>query len=342
MPKLTKLTKTSLAKFKLLTPFLASFSVGGQAVLEGVMMRTPAALAVAVRRPDGTIATKEQPWHSIAERFKWLKAPFLRGAVNMAEALVNGVQALNFSAEVALEEDDKAQNQAVSQAGWLNTLILVASFLVAMLFFVAVPHIASIFLLNYMGLNSGLDSFLFHFVDGLIKLGVFIGYILFISRLDEIKRVFEYHGAEHKSIFAYEKGYDLNVKNAQRFGTLHPRCGTAFIMVVMAVSILLFAVILPFFPVLGPKWLTTIMAIIIKLFLTIPIAGIAYEVIRWAGKEDRLNQKGIAHFMILPGLWMQRLTTKTPSDDQVQVALTALELALEREKQYGTDAKKSI
>ncbi len=297
------------------------------------MMRTPKALAVAVRRPDGTIAIKEQPWHSITERLKWLKAPFLRGTVNLVEALINGMQALNFSADVALEDEDRGKE--AQQSGWLNTLILIVSFALAMLLFVAMPHIASIFLLDFLGLDAGLDSFLFHFVDGVIKLVVFVGYILFISRLPEIKRVFEYHGAEHKSIFAYERGCELKVENAQNFGTLHPRCGTAFLMVVMAVSIVFFSISLPFFPAIEPKWLMTIAAIVLKLFFTIPIAGIAYEIIRWAGKEDRLNKKGLAYLLIQPGLWMQRLTTRKPADDQVEVALIALDRALELEKQYS-------
>jgi uncharacterized protein YqhQ len=298
------------------------FNVGGQAVLEGVMMRSPSALAVAVRKSNGEVAIKEGPWKSIAARVPLLSWPFFRGGIILIEALINGLDALSFSANQALE-DETDEEMSV----WAMGLTIAVSFGLGILLFVALPHYLSL-LLGRIGLLSfGVRSVAFHVIDGLLKLSFFLGYILLISRIKEIGRVFEYHGAEHKSIFAYEAGKDLTVENAREYTTLHPRCGTAFILIVLILSILIFSAVFPLISSSDQErgWMINILYVFIKILLMMPIAGIAYEFNRFASRHmDRTLLK----LAVLPGLWVQKLTTREPTDDQIEIAIIALKKAL--------------
>lgn len=285
-------------------------------------MRSPSALAVAVRKSNGEVAIKEGPWKSIAARVPLLSWPFFRGGIILIEALINGLDALSFSANQALE-DETDEEMSV----WAMGLTIAVSFGLGILLFVALPHYLSL-LLGRIGLLSfGVRSVAFHVIDGLLKLSFFLGYILLISRIKEIGRVFEYHGAEHKSIFAYEAGKDLTVENAREYTTLHPRCGTAFILIVLILSILIFSAVFPLISSSDQErgWMINILYVFIKILLMMPIAGIAYEFNRFASRHmDRTLLK----LAVLPGLWVQKLTTREPTDDQIEIAIIALKKAL--------------
>jgi len=300
-------------------------SVGGQAVLEGVMMRSPKAMVVAVRRPDGSMAQLDEQWRSISQRVPILKKPFLRGTVVLVESLMNGLQALSFSAKEAFPEEDDGSGGQLSDME-LGITIAVA-FVFAILLFVALPHAVAYFVGERFGMP--IDTLGFHLVDGVVKVSILVAYILSISAMKDIRRVFQYHGAEHMSIHTYEADEELTVPNAKKYSTLHPRCGTAFLLLVLVVSVFLFAAVFPIFPPLSQsKWLNQALYIIIKIPLIFPIAGITYEIIKW-GDRNRTNP--LVKVIISPGLALQKLTTRKPTDDQLEVALFALKLALARE-----------
>jgi uncharacterized protein YqhQ len=254
-----------------------------------------------------------------------LQKPFLRGVVVLVESLVNGIDALTFSANQALDEEEDEQ-----LGFWALFGTIAAALGFAVLLFVAVPHYLSLLLGRLGPVGFDIDSLSFHAVDGVIKLAVFLGYIWAISLFKDIARVFQYHGAEHKSIYAYEAGDPLTVEAARRYSTLHPRCGTAFIIIVLMISILLFAAV---FPLITPErsqsgWGVHFFYVGVKILLMFPIAGAAYELNRYASRHmDHI----IMRLAVLPGLWVQRLTTKEPSDDQIEIALMALEKALDIE-----------
>ncbi|MBW2139692.1 MAG: DUF1385 domain-containing protein [Deltaproteobacteria bacterium] len=296
--------------------------VGGQAVLEGVMMRSPSALAVAVRKASGEVAIKETPWKSWSDRFPWMAWPFVRGSVILFEALVNGLDALTFSANQALDDEDEDE-----MGFWTMSFTIAAAIGLGLLMFVVAPHYLSLLIGRFGPMRFGVTSITFHAIDGVIKLAFFIGYIWLISQIKEIGRLFEYHGAEHKSIYTYEAGQELIVENAREHITLHPRCGTAFIIVVLMISILLFTIV---FPLISPTgrgggWALQLLYVAVKIVLMLPIAGAAYELNRYASQH---MDNAILKAAIIPGLWVQKLTTREPSDDQIEVALIALKRAL--------------
>jgi uncharacterized protein YqhQ len=304
-------------------------SVGGQAVLEGVMMRSPHAMAVAVRRPDGTVILKDEAYHSLAERYPLLKRMFLRGPVILIEAMVTGVKALTFSAQAALQEEDAGKED--EPLGWGSlALTLGGAFLMAFLFFGLLPHWLSGKAGFLWGRSLTPADFTFHVIDGIIKATFLMLYIWGISFFPDIRRVFEYHGAEHKSICTFESGEELTVANTRRHPTAHARCGTSFILVVLLVSILVFTVFFPLFPSLTHRGLANnFLQVIIKVGLMFPIAALSYEIIRWGGKH---SQHPLAKIFLWPGLVTQRLTALEPDDSQLEVALEALKAVLAREE----------
>jgi uncharacterized protein YqhQ len=310
-------------------------NVGGQAVIEGVMMRTPHSFTVAVRRPDGEIVVREDAWQSVWDRYRFLRWPFFRGTVVMIESLVNGMQALSWSASQAYPEEEGSNGEPVKLSSGQIAGTLTMSMLMGIGMFVVLPH-----MLTYgIGWALGTDRLdpngvLFHLVDGLIKLTLFVGYIAVISMMKDIQRVFQYHGAEHKSIYTFEAGEELTVENARKYTTLHPRCGTSFLMFVVLVSIFLFTGIFPLLmPSLQamPALVRNLAMVAIKIPLMLPIAGISYEAIKWSGKHAGNPLLGL---ISRPGLWMQNLTTREPSDDQLEVALESLKRALALEASY--------
>ena len=292
------------------------------------MMRSPQALAIAVRLPDGSVVLKDEPFTSLTARYPVLKKPLLRGPVILIEALVTGVQALTFSAQAALEEEE-------TQLGWGSlALTLGGAFVLAFLVFGFLPHYLSGLIGRLLGHPLTTADFSFHLIDGLIKLLFILLYIWGISLFQEIRRVFQYHGAEHKSICAYEARQPLDVEHARQHCTCHPRCGTSFILVVLLVSILIFTIFFPFVPALTRTgFLNNIMQVLVKVALMFPIAAVAYEIIRWGGKHQ---DSFLGRILLWPGLFTQRLTALEPDDSQIEVALEALKAVLAREAQANT------
>ncbi len=314
--------------------------VGGQAVIEGVMMRSPRSFVVAVRRPDGRIVVREEPWETLGKGIKPLRWPFLRGAIVLIESLWNGLSALEFSAQQAMPDEapsatpSSESGTALPRTATTKERAMMAGTLALSLalglgLFVGAPHLLTWAAGRLAGTSLDVSSFAFHAIDGLFKAAILIGYMALISRLPDIRRVFEYHGAEHKLIWAHESGLAPTPANGARFGTLHPRCGTSFLLIVLAISIVLFALVFPWVPRLAESELLNHLALIgLKLPLMLPVAGLAYELQRYSasGKAPR-----VMGALAAPGMWLQRITTKEPDEKQLEVAAVALARALKRE-----------
>lgn len=316
--------------------------IGGQAVLEGVMMRSPGSLVVAVRRPDGSIAVREQAWVALAPKLKFLRWPLFRGAVVLGESLHNGFSALQFSAEQAelsgkpasapASGDAKAtQSKAEApKAGGAATTAMMAVATAAMVgLFIAAPHLLTMLVGKLLG---GLDaqSYAFQAVDGVFRIAILLGYLLLVARTPEMKRVFEYHGAEHMAIWTYESHKPLTVAEARTFTTIHPRCGTSFLFVVVGVAVLMHMAVLPVLPHLAVNAVVnTVLLLLVKVSMAFPIAGVAYELQRLSAGE---KCPAFIRWLVRPGMWMQNVTTRRPSDAQLEIALVALERALAREQ----------
>lgn len=326
--------KTRRLWTRLQLTFMALPTIGGQAVIEGVMMRSPKSFVVAVRKANGSIVVRERPWLSFAERFPILKWPILRGANMLIESMYNGMNALQFSAEQAAtesEKDEQTQKEGVSKTSLAFTLIL--SLVLGVAIFKGVPHLIAYGLGEFLAQNGEsalpLTSVAFHLVDGAIKMCIFVGYILLISRMADVKRLFMYHGAEHKAVHAYEKGLNLDVNDTRIQSTAHPRCGTSLILLVIVTSIVVFAAAIPLLPIISQNGLIqAIFSLAVKIPLMLPVAGVAYEFQRAAAKNP--NNVFVKMF-IAPGMLMQRLTTREPTDEQLEISLTALRKALWRE-----------
>lgn len=314
-------------------------SVGGQAVIEGVMMRSPNRFTVAVRRPNGEIVVRDNIWRSIWDKFRFLRWPFLRGTVVMIEAMINGVQALNFSAREGMTDEEK-EKEKDNKYGSIGAGISIAiTVLIAIILFKLLPHIAATYIGEiFLSRTPTVDDLLYHIVDGLVKVLIFVGYVASIGLIKEIARVFMYHGAEHMAIHTYEADEDLTVENAKSKSPLHLRCGTSFIMVVIILFIAVAAVVMPLFPewskpFAGGPWHRHIWIVLFKLPLLVPVAGIAYEFNRFAGRH---SSSFLVMPLIWPGLAVQYLTTRRPTDDQIEIALVALKTAL------SEDVKKKL
>lgn len=293
--------------------------LGGQAVIEGVMMRSSDLLAVAVRKQDGEISIHREDFVSFLKRYPVLKIPILRGAVILLQSLIIGIRSLNYSVEVALAEEQKKNGKEPAEGSGISAFALGASVVFALVFGLALFFFLPLFLTELLKKASSLlqNSILFNLVDGIIRIIIFVIYIFSISLIKDIRKIFQYHGAEHKTVYAYEAGDELTVENVKKFSILHPRCGTSFLLFVMVVAILLFS----FLPADQPLYVK----IWPRLALLPLIAGISYEVIRQSAKrrENRFFQA-----LIWPGLFFQRMTTAEPSDEQLSVAIEALKNVL--------------
>ncbi|MBW1807171.1 MAG: DUF1385 domain-containing protein [Deltaproteobacteria bacterium] len=351
--------------------------VGGQAVVEGVMMRSPKSFAVAVRRANGQIVLRESPWRSLSERVGLLRWPFLRGSVVLLESMLNGISALNFSARIAISDEEEEQKKkkesealesseskpevepvkpepatqdpednvpAVKNVSdWVIWGTVIFALGLGVTLFIALPHMAVWLGGELIGRELDVEDFLFHLIVGGVKLTVFLGYIALISLMKDVRRVFMFHGAEHQSIYTYEARQELIVENARRHSPLHPRCGTTFLIMVIGISILVFSLVFPFVIMVigkptGIGWLDQIIFIGIKLPLLFPIAGLAYEVQRLV---SRYMDSWWAKALAWPGMLVQRMTTRPPTDDQLEVALASLRKALWRED-VGLEAEEGL
>ncbi|MBZ5678531.1 MAG: DUF1385 domain-containing protein [Acidobacteriia bacterium] len=323
--------------------------VGGQAVLEGVMMRSPHAWAIACRKPTGEVVTMSEPLERPSEKHKWMAWPIIRGVMTLGYAMTLGYRALRFSANVAIEdfmqtEDSTTENggtaasavqsgrspeatpssaardKAANISGWLATVNIVISLAFFIFMYKYVPLVAATELKKIDPALGG--RIIFNLVDGAVRLILFLLFIWGVSLWKDIRRVYEYHGAEHKTVFAFENGDPLETATVQKYSTYHPRCGTSFLMTVMLISIG-FYMLVPF---------TTFWARFGARIVLLPvIAGVSYEIIRFAAR----HRGSLFALITAPGLWLQRITTKPPSDDQAQCAITALDKAMALEKDHG-------
>ncbi|MBT5956685.1 MAG: DUF1385 domain-containing protein [Candidatus Marinimicrobia bacterium] len=304
--------KTKFLKQLILFVSKSSILVGGQAVIEGVMMRVPGAYSTAVRDPDGKIHTDRHDFESITDRKPHLKKPIIRGAVSLFEAMKMGFQTLQWSADIAMPEESENVNPIV------DALMTLVSITLAICLFFAAPIALTTWLFD-----KDQDPFVFNIISGALRIFFFLVYLILISLLSDVKRLFQYHGAEHKTVYNFESGKSLNIKTAQEFPTQHPRCGTSFMFIIMIVAILSFAVldsILMLFVGEIQVWMRLIMHIP---FMPL-VAGIGYEVLKLTAKH---RENILFRMLAQPGLWLQNITTKQPDDTQVEVAIAALESA---------------
>jgi uncharacterized protein YqhQ len=295
--------------------------IGGQAVLEGVMMRGVSTWAVAVRKPEGEIDVTSEPLVSWANRHRILRLPVIRGVVALGESLKIGFRALGISANAQIAEEDDME--PIGGFTWALTIAL--SLALAVVLFFVIPVSATSLIKDQLG-----SALLFWLVEGVLRTLIFIGYLVLISRLSDIRRVLEYHGAEHKSISAYEAGDELVPERVQLYSRLHPRCGTSFLLIVMVLAIFVFA------PIGLPEWYWLLLSRILGIPL---IAGLSYEVIKWAGRNR--NKRWVRGLM-WPGLMLQNLTTREPDDQEVEVAIAALQEVLSVETGDEREAEAQI
>lgn len=279
-------------------------SVGGQAVIEGVMMRGKDKVAVAVRQPDGEIVVDVKPVNSIRDKYPILKKPLLRGVIALFESLYDGMKALAYSAQVSGEEEEQLSNKEMA-------MTIATSVLLAVGLFIVIPTWSMRFLHSLTD-----DPILLNLAEGCLRMLIFLVYIAAISSMEDIQRVFQYHGAEHKTIYTYEAGLPLEVENVRPFSTLHPRCGTNFLMIVMLISMFVFTFL---------GWPNLLERIASRVLLMPVIAGVSYEIIRFAGAHC---DNPIVHCSIMPGLLLQKLTTRQPDDSQIEVAIASLKAVL--------------
>ncbi len=295
--------------------------VGGQAVLEGVMMRSPHAWGIAVRKPSGEILTHSEALDRPSEQHKWMGWPVVRGVMTLGHAMSLGFRALKFSANAVLDEipaDENGKKMEIS--GWMAGLNMAFSVLFFIFMYKYLPLLATTELKRVNPVFG--QQFVFNLVDGLIRIGMFLLFVWGISLWKDIRRVYEYHGAEHKTVFAFENGDPLETAAVQKYSTYHPRCGTSFLMTVMILSMFVYMAIpvQTFWARFG-----------IRIALLPVIAGVSYEIIRYAAR----HRGSLFALMTAPGLWLQRITTQPPDDHQVECAMIALDAAMDLEKQHG-------
>jgi len=326
-----------MARWRLILRFLAAVQllpalesgeetlVGGQAVLEGVMMRSPHAWGIAVRKPSGEIVTHSEPLERPSEQHKWMGWPVVRGVITLGHAMKLGFRALKFSANAALEEIPVSgkggePGKKFEISGWMAGLNMAFSVAFFIFMYKYLPLLATTELKRVNPVFG--QQFVFNLVDGLIRIAMFLLFVWGVSLWKDIRRVYEYHGAEHKTVFAFENGDPLETAAVQKYSTYHPRCGTSFLMTVMILSMFVYMAIpvQTFWARFG-----------IRIALLPVIAGVSYEIIRFAAK----HRGSLFALMTAPGLWLQRITTKPPDDREVECAIVALDEAMVLEKQHG-------
>jgi uncharacterized protein YqhQ len=293
--------------------------VGGQAVIEGVMMRVPGAYATAVRKPDGTIETRRNGFNSASERFALLKKPVLRGVTSLFESLKIGFGTLQFSADIAMQAEAEAAGKAGKKENkFLSGLTMVFALVLGFALFGFLPLFITTKLLSIEK-----KALVFNLVAGGWRIAFFLVYLWIISLMQDIQRIFQYHGAEHKIVYTFESGKELNVANSREFPTHHPRCGTSFIFIVLLSSILMFALIDTVI-ILAIGRITLSLRLIFHLLMLPVVAGVGYEFLKVTARHQ---DKWWGRWLSAPGLWLQRITTKPPSDAQLEVAIEALKAA---------------
>ena len=296
-------------------------SIGGQAVIEGVMMRGPKDIAIAVRTPENEIVVKKEPVEGIITKYRLNKIPFLRGGLALIDSMVLGIKSLNYAVSIAMPEEDADEELGRFEA-FLQKIFgdRLADIVTYFSVFIALLVAVGVFILGPTLLAGTLKKFIsntivLNLTEGVLRLALFIAYIFAISKMEDIHRVFQYHGAEHKSIYCYDNGEDLSIENVKKYSTLHPRCCTSFLFIVMMISMVLFSMV---------AWKGPISRMLIRLALLPVVAGISYEIIKIAGK----SQSAVMSIVSYPGMMMQKLTTREPDESQIEVALEALKNVL--------------
>ena len=302
--------------------FWADKNVGGQAVIEGVMMRSPERISTSIRRESGEIVTRTEPYISLVKRYKFLGRPILRGIISFFEMLAIGIKTLNYSAEMSAagQKDDNIASPVSRKMNLALIVTIVISMALAISIFFFLP------LLFAQLLNIHKEAFGFNLVAGFIRMAMFVLYIKAISYIKDIKRIFAYHGAEHKSIFAFEADLPLTVENARKFTTLHPRCGTSFILIVALMAILTYAISDSVFAVVAGHQPELLQRFALHFSLLPLVAGASYELLKLSGKT-RNNR--LTRLLIAPGLWLQKITTREPDESQLEVGITSLIASIE-------------
>lgn len=307
---------------------MPDLNVGGQAVIEGVMMRSRDRVATAVRIPSGEIKVKTEPYKSYTRRYKILGWPIIRGAVSFVEMLIIGIKTLNFSADIAVKELDREKatkkgKEFKETTNKNNTLYLILTSIFALALGIVIFFFFPLWVANFFDIKK--DAVAFNLLAGVIRLTMFVGYIWVISLFGEFKKIFQYHGAEHKSIYAYEMGDELTPERAARHTRFHPRCGTSFIIIVALFAVLIYAVSDSIYTLLAghPPVLLTRFGVHFSLLPL--VAGGSYELLKLSGKT---RENKLTRILIKPGLWLQKLTTREPTPDQLEVAIASLEAAL--------------
>lgn len=324
-----------------------SMQVGGQAVIEGVMMRSPDAVATVVRRKDGSMTTKkEQITPFIVRRPSWNK-PVVRGFIALVEMMSIGIRTLNFSADIAMDDIEEEERKKAEAKGKVYTsrqqkskgksalgtaMTLILAFGIALLLFFVTPLYAATALFDVEQ-----HAFAFNLVSGGIRIGILLAYLYIISRLKDVQRLFQYHGAEHKAVFAFEHGLDLTVENTRSQSRFHPRCGTSFILQVALTAILCFA-ILDWLLIIALGELTFLIRIGTHIPLIPLVAGVSYEGLKLTARHSR---SALGKTLVAPGLWLQRITTREPDDSQIEIALAALKAALNKDNQQVEEERKA-
>ncbi|TAK61904.1 MAG: DUF1385 domain-containing protein [Bacteroidetes bacterium] len=300
--------------------------VGGQAVIEGVMMRAPGRIATAVRRANGDIVVKKQEYRSLGEKYPLLKLPILRGAIGLIEMMFIGIETLNFSAEVAMQD---AEAEEAKKNGKAKKKEPASKFKLALMVLFSLTLGIGIFFVGPLFVTTKLfdveqEPFWFNLTSGIIRITILIGYMAAIALMNDVKRLFQYHGAEHKLVFTFEQQADLVPAVAKNYTRFHPRCGTSFVLIVMLVAILLFAV----FDTVLIQWLGKL-SLATRILTHIPlipfVGGVSYEFIRWSAKRSETT---VGKILVAPGLWLQRITTNEPDLSQLEVATVAIKCAL--------------
>ena len=291
-------------------------SIGGQAVLEGVMMKGPDYIATSVRKSSGEIVVDKQPVNAVIKKNKLAKLPIIRGVINFVQSMVLGVKTLMLSAELYDLDEEEAAYEPSKFDLWLEKVfknkdaVIYTSVVIALFLSVALFIFLPAFVTRLVTPFIPYD-FVKSLIEGVMRMVIFVAYVLLVSQTKEIKRVFQYHGAEHKSIACYEHGEELTVENVRKYSRFHPRCGTSFLIEVMIIGIIVFSFV---------TWSNLALRIVIKLALLPLVAGLAYEFIKFAGRCDNKLMRALS----APGLWLQRITTKEPDDKQIEVAIRSL------------------
>ncbi len=300
-------------------------AMGGQAVIEGVMMRSPNRIAVAVRKPDGEIAVKSYPYSPVTRRVKWLKFPVIRGAVGMIEAVKIGIDALNWSAETAMPEEAAKREKRTGGRAWLGmALSMGLALIVGLGLFMYLPY-----WIGKLTVGGDQSQLVFHLVAGAVRILILLGYLWVISRLKDIHRVFQYHGSEHKTIFAFESSLELTPDRVMTQTRFHPRCGTSFLLIVALSAILFFVIVDSIIVAFFGAYPSVLVRFLVHLPLIPVVAGLSYELLKASSK--RVNNK-LVWALIQPGLWLQKITTQEPDASMCEVAIVALKTALGEEQ----------